>query len=80
MPPFQKTPKCLSPLQMYLFSLNCLDCHPSIDSHHSGTCDSPVGKPQGKATDPCVNSTGSLTLLLQLRRKEDLQVSTRDEA
>ena len=44
---------------------------PSIDSHHGGMCDSPVGKPRGKATDPYVNSTVSLTLLLQLRRKVD---------
>ena len=53
---------------------------PRIDSHHGGTCDSPVGKPRGKATDPCVNATGSLTLLLQLGRKADFHVSTLDEA
>ena len=52
---------------------------PSIDSQHESTCDSPVA-PQEKATDPYVNSTGSLTLLLQLERTADLQVSTGDEA
>ena len=34
---------------------------------------------QEKATDPYVNSTGNLTLLLQLGRKKDLHVSTQDE-
>ena len=48
---------------------------PSIDSQHESTCDSPVA-PQEKATDPYVNSTGSLTVLLQLERKADLHVST----
>ena len=52
---------------------------PSIDSKHDGTCDSPVA-PWEKPTDPYVNSTGSLTLLLQLERKADLHVSTGDEA
>ena len=47
----------------------------SIDSQHDGTCDSPL-KPREKATDPCVNSTGSLTLLLQLGRKADVHEST----
>ena len=36
--------------------------------------------PREKATDPYVNPTGSLTLLLQLERKADVHVSTRDEA
>ena len=35
--------------------------------------------PQEKTTDPYVNKTGSLTLLLQLRRKVYLHVSTQDE-
>ena len=33
-----------------------------------------------KATDPYVNSTGNLTLHIQLKRKADLHVSLRDEA
>ena len=37
----------------------------SIDSKHSDMCDSPVA-PREKAVDSYVNSTGSLTLLLQL--------------
>lgn len=50
------------PAQPRNFTLN-------IDSHHGGTGDSSVGKPRGKATDPCVNEMGRLTLLLQLGRK-----------
>ena len=52
---------------------------PNIDSQHDGTCDSPVA-PRKKATDHYVNSTASLTLPLQLKRKAELHVSTRDEA
>ena len=37
----------------------------SIDSQHDVTYDSPL-EPREKATDPCVNLTGSLTLQLQL--------------
>ena len=47
----------------------------SIDLQHNSTCDSPV-EPRKKATEPYVNSTGSLTLLLQHDRKMDLHVST----
>ena len=52
----------------------CFPCtastfNPRIDSHHGGTWDSPVGKPRGKATDPLILAKGSVTLLLQLRRK-----------
>ena len=52
----------------------------SIDSHHSGTYDSPEGQPQGKATDSCVNVNGSLTILLQLGTKVDVYVPTRNKA
>ena len=51
---------------------------PRVDSHHGGMGDTPVGKPRGKATDPCVNEMGSLTLLLQLGIKADVQVSSRN--
>ena len=79
MPPFQKTPQILSPLQMKLISLACLDCHLEYQLTPVGTYDSPVA-PGGNATDPCVNTTGSMTLLIQLRRKVDVHFSTRDEA
>ena len=52
---------------------------PRINSHHGGTCDSPVGKPRGKATDPLIHAMGSVTLLLQLGRKAHVQAPTRDE-
>ena len=40
---------------------------PRIDSEHYGSCDNPVA-PREEATDTYVNSTGGLTLLLQLWR------------
>ena len=51
---------------------------PRIDSKHDGRCDSLVA-PGEKATDPYVNSAGSMTLLFQLERKVALHVSTRVE-
>ena len=38
-----------------------------------------VGKPQGKATDPLIHATGSVTLLLQFVRKAHVHAPTRDE-
>ena len=65
---------------------------PRIDSHHGGTWDSPlgksrgkaswkrlVGKPLGKAADTLIHEKGSVTLLLQLGRKEHVHAHTRDE-
>ena len=52
---------------------------PRIDSHHGGTCDSPVGKPRGKATDPLIHAKGSVTLLLLLGRKALVHAPNRDE-
>ena len=51
----------------------------SIDSQHDGTYDNPVA-PREKDTDPYINSTRKLNLMLELRRKADLNVPTRDEA
>ena len=42
-------------------------------------CESLVGKPQGKATDPLIHAKGRVTLLLQLGRKEHMLAPTRDE-
>ena len=50
-----------------------------MDSKHDGTCDIPEA-PREKATDPYVNLTGSLRLLLQIESKADLHVCTLDEA
>ena len=38
-----------------------------------------VGEPGGKATDPLIHAYGSVTLLLQLGRKEHVHAPTRDE-
>ena len=46
---------------------------------HLRSIRSMVKKPRGKATDPYINVTGSLTLLLQLLRKTDRHVAARDE-
>ena len=50
MPPFPESPRCLSPFQGTWFPCTALTFKPRIDSHHSGTCGSPVGKPRGKAS------------------------------
>ena len=77
---FQKFPKCLCSLQRNLIPCTASNFTQSMESHHGDTCDSPVGKPRGKGTDPCINATGSQKLLQQLGRKADVHVSTRDEA
>ena len=74
----------LSPPEVSVHSREtCFPCtastfKPRIDSHHGGTWDSPVAKPQGKATDPLIHSTGSVTLLLELGRKAHVHAPTRD--
>ena len=78
-PPFPESSRCFSPFQGNLFSLHCLDFKPRIDSHHGGTCDSPVGKPRGKDPDPLIHAKGSVTLLLQLGRKAHVHAPTGDE-
>ena len=50
-----------------------------IHTRREGMCDSTVA-PREKDTDIYVNPTGSLALLFQLGRREDLHVSTTDEA
>ena len=42
-------------------------------------CVSLVGKPRGKATDPLIHATGSVTLLLPLWRKAHVHAPIRDE-
>ena len=47
---------------------------------YAGELDCPVaGKRRGKATDPLIHSMESMTLLLQLGRKEHVHAPTRDE-
>ena len=38
-----------------------------------------VGKPLGKATEPLIDATGSVTLLLQLGRKVHVHAPTQEE-
>ena len=60
---------------------------PRIDSHHGGMWESNVGslegKPHGKTssetTDPLIDATGSVTLLLILGRKVYVHAPTGDE-
>ena len=78
MPQIQKTLKCLSLLHMNLISLHYLS--PRVSVHTTVARVTALWHLEGKVTDPCVNPTGSLILLLQLGRKKDVHVSTRDEA
>ena len=87
-PPFPETTRCLRPFQGNLFSLHCLDFQAedrlTLRWHVGQPCgkaswESLVGKPRGKATDPLIHAKGSVTLLLQLRRKAHLHAPTRDE-
>ena len=88
MPPFQETPRCLSPFQRKLFFLHCLDFDAEdrlTPRWHVGqdcgkaSWESLEGKPRGKATDPLIHAKGSVTLLLQLGRKAHVHGPTRDE-
>ena len=87
-PPFQESPKYLSPFQRNLFSMHCLDFHAEDRLpprwHVGQPCgkaswESLVGKPPGKVTDPLINATGSVTLLLPIGRKAHLHDPIRDE-
>ena len=83
-----RVPRCLSPFQGNLFSLHCLDFQAEDRLkprwHVGQPCgkaswESLEGKPRGKATDPLIQAKGSITLLLQLGRKAQVQAPTRDE-
>ena len=87
-PPYQGTLRCLSPFQRKLFSLHCLDLHAEDRVpprwHVGQPCgkasyESLVGRPRGKATDPLIHATGSVTLLLSLWRKAHVHAPIRDE-
>ena len=87
-PPFQDSPRCVSPFHRNLFSLHCLDFQAEdrlTPRWHVGqpcgkaSWESLVGKPRGKATDPLIHAKGSVTLLLQLGRKAHVHAPTRDE-
>ena len=85
---FPESPRCLSPFQGNLFSLQCLDFQAEnalTPGWYVGqpcgkaTWESLMGKPRGKATDPLIRTNGSVTLLLHLERKAHEHAPTRDE-
>ena len=87
-PPFQKSPRCLSPLQRNLFSLRCLGFHDkdrlTTRWHVGQPCgkaswESLVGKPRGKAIDPLIHGAECVTLLLPLWKKAQVHARIRDE-
>ena len=78
MPPFPESRRCLSPFQVKLFSLHCLDFQAEdriTPRWHVGqpcgkaSWESLLGKPRGKATDALIHGKGGVTLLLQLGGK-----------
>ena len=65
-PPFQESPRCLSPFQRKLFSLHCLNFHAKdrlTPRWHVGqpcgktSWESVLGKPRGKTTGPLIQVT-----------------------
>ena len=84
-PPFPECPRYLSPFQGNLFSLHCLNFQAEdrlTPRWHVGqpcgkaSCESLMGKPRGKATDPLILGKGSVTLLLQFGRKANVHAPT----
>ena len=87
-PPFPESPRCLSPFQWNLFSLDCLDFHAEDrlpPRWHVGlpcgkaSWESLVGNPRWKATDPMIDAAGNVTLLLQVGRKAHGHAPSRAE-
>ncbi|KAI4552877.1 hypothetical protein MJG53_000371 [Ovis ammon polii x Ovis aries] len=87
-PPFQESPRCVSPFQRNLFSLDCLDVQaedrlpPRV--HVGQPCgkaswESLVGKTRGKTIDPLIHEADCVTLLLPLWRKAQVHSRIRDE-
>ncbi|KAI4567688.1 hypothetical protein MJT46_007488 [Ovis ammon polii x Ovis aries] len=87
-PPFQQSPRYVSPFQRNLFSLHCIDVQaddrlpPRV--HVGQTCgkaswESLVGKTRGKTIDPLIHAADCVTLLLPLWRKAQVHARIRDE-
>ena len=83
-----RVPIYLSQFQRNLFSLQCLYFQAEdrltprwYVGQPSGKAswESLLGKPRWKATDPLIHAKGSVTLLLQLRRKAHVHAPTQDE-
>ena len=87
-PPFQESPRCLSPFQRNLFSQHCLDFQAEdrlTPRWHVGhpcgkaSWESLMGKPRGRVADPLIDTTGSVTLLLQIGTKAHVHAPIGDE-
>ncbi|KAI4552029.1 hypothetical protein MJG53_000152 [Ovis ammon polii x Ovis aries] len=87
-PPFQESPRCVSPFQRNLFSLHYLNVQaedrlpPRV--HVGQPCgkaswESLVGKTRGKIIDPLIFAADCVTLLLPLWRKAQVNARIRDE-
>ncbi|KAI4564035.1 hypothetical protein MJT46_009834 [Ovis ammon polii x Ovis aries] len=87
-PPFQESPRCVSPFQRNLFSLHSLDVQaedrlpPRV--HMEQPCgkaswESLVGNTRGKNIDPLIHAADCVTLLLPLWRKAQVHARIRDE-
>ncbi|KAI4551111.1 hypothetical protein MJG53_000318 [Ovis ammon polii x Ovis aries] len=87
-PPFQESPRCVSPYQRNRFSLHCLDVQaedrlpPRV--HVGQPCgkaswESLVGKTRGKTIDALIHGADCVTLLLPLWRKAQVHARIRDE-
>ncbi|KAI4574021.1 hypothetical protein MJG53_012197 [Ovis ammon polii x Ovis aries] len=87
-PPFQESPRCVSPFQRNRFSLHCLDVQaedrlpPRV--HVGQPCgkaslESLVGKTRGKTIDALIHGADCVTLLLPLWRKAQVHAHIRDE-
>ena len=88
MPPFQESPRYLSPFQRNLSSLHCLDVHAEDRLpprwHVGQPCgkaswESLVGKTRGKNIDPLFHAVDCVKLLLPLWRKAQEHARIRDE-
>ncbi|KAI4572686.1 hypothetical protein MJG53_012524 [Ovis ammon polii x Ovis aries] len=87
-PPFQESPRCVSPFQTNLFSLQCLDVQaedrlpPCVNVGEpcgKASWESLVGKTRGKTIDPLIHAVDCVTLLLPLWRKAQVHARIRDE-
>ncbi|KAI4552861.1 hypothetical protein MJG53_000392 [Ovis ammon polii x Ovis aries] len=87
-PPFQESPRCVSPFQRNLFSLHCLDVQAEdrlLPRVHVGqpcgkaSWESLVGKIRGKTIDPMIYAADCVTLLLPLWRKAQVHACIGNE-
>ncbi|KAI4577947.1 hypothetical protein MJG53_010802 [Ovis ammon polii x Ovis aries] len=87
-PPFQESPRCVSPFQRNRFSLHCLDVQaedrlpPRVlvgQPCGKASWESPVGKTRGKTIDALIHGADCVTLLLPLWRKAQVHARIRDE-